>query len=70
MSESEIRAGILRLQQAIASGSILQSTTIGGQTFTFRTMLDMRQGIDALRRELALLLGANRSRLVATSKGA
>lgn len=69
MSEAEIRAGIERIQRAIASGSIIQSMTVGGQTFSFRNFADMRIGIDTLRRELSLLVG-NTRRLAATGKGA
>jgi hypothetical protein len=62
------QADIDKLKGAIASGSAIQSMTIAGQQFTFRTADDMLKLLAVMEGQVN---GATRNhRLAATSKGA
>jgi len=61
------QADIDRLKAAIASGSVMQSMTIAGQQFTFRTAADMLKLLAAME---GAVNSGSRVRLASTSKGA
>lgn len=60
------QANVDELEAAIASGSVLSSMTIDGNTFTFRTLDDMLKLLAVMKRALA---GNSGTRYAATSKG-
>ncbi len=70
MTQSEIEAAIDKILAAIASSSVIQSMTVAGQQYQFRTIADMERALALFRRELAALQGRGSSRLAATRKGA
>lgn len=61
------QADIDTLKAAIASGSVIQSMTIAGQQFTFRSADDMLKLLAAMQGEVN---SGSRVRLAATRKGA
>jgi len=59
---------VTALESAISKGSVLQSQTIAGQTFTFRSLDEMRHLLADMKRAVAAS-GESRTRYAATSKG-
>jgi hypothetical protein len=59
-----------KLIGAIAGASVIQSMTIAGQQYTFRTIADMERALALIDRQLAIIDGTSRTRLASTSKGA
>ncbi len=62
------QADIDKLEKAIASGAHIQSMTIGGQQFVFRTAADMLKLLSAMKGQVNA--GSKNHRLAATGKGA
>lgn len=62
------QAQIDRLETAIDKGAVLQSLTVAGQTFTFRSLDEMQRLLAQMRRELAAS-GGSQTRYVASCKG-
>ena len=72
MTDAEIQAAIDAIDQAIADGAVLQSFTVAGQTFEFRSIADMLRARAHFVALLAVAAGttSNRFRFAQTSKGA
>jgi hypothetical protein len=62
------QADVTALESAISKGSVIQSMTVGSQTFTFRSLDEMRHLLADMKREAAAS-GESRTRYAATSKG-
>ncbi len=62
------QADVDALQAAIAAGGHIQSMTVGGQQFTFRSVEDMQKLLSMMQSQISG--GKKNHRLAATSKGA
>lgn len=57
---------IASLEAAIAKGSVIEEMTIGGQTFRFRSLEDMRSLLADMKRQVGAVAGTAPAFRIAT----
>jgi hypothetical protein len=66
MATTWTQTDIATLEAAIAKGSVIQQMIVGGQTFTFRTLDEMRALLADMKRQVGAAAGTAPSFRIAT----
>lgn len=66
MATTWTQTDVATIEAAIKAGAVLQQMTIGGQTYTFRTLDEMRALLADMRRQVGAAAGTAPAFRVAT----